>query len=117
MQNARNSAVLIFVGTLVTLLSVFGGYALEGGHLGALVQPVELLMIGGAGVGAFIVGNNAKAIRATLKALPGLLRGSRYNKTLYMELMALLYMLLAKARKDGMLALETDIDAPGDSPL
>jgi chemotaxis protein MotA len=109
--------VLVFIGYIVTLISVFGGYMLEGGHLGALVQPVELLMIGGAGVGAFIVGNNAKAIKATLKALPGLLRGSRYNKTLYMELMALLYVLLAKARKDGMLALETDIDAPADSPL
>jgi chemotaxis protein MotA len=109
--------VLVFIGYIVTILSVFGGYALEGGHLGALIQPVELLMIGGAGVGAFIVGNNAKAIKATLRALPGLLRGSRYNKNLYMELMALLYMLLAKARKDGMLALETDIDAPADSPL
>ncbi|MFP3648258.1 motility-associated protein, partial [Paraburkholderia sp. SIMBA_054] len=49
--------MLIFVGTLVTLLSVFGGYALEGGHLGALLQPVEVLMIVGAGVGAFILGN------------------------------------------------------------
>ncbi len=43
--------MLIFVGTLVTLLSVFGGYALAGGHLGALIQPVEVLMIVGAGVG------------------------------------------------------------------
>ena len=48
--------MLIIVGTLVTLLSVFGGYALAGGHLGALIQPVEILMIAGAGVGAFILG-------------------------------------------------------------
>jgi chemotaxis protein MotA len=109
--------VLVFIGYLVTLISVFGGYALEGGHLGALIQPVEVLMICGAGIGAFIVGNNMKAIRATAKALPGLLHGSRYSKKLYMELMALLYVLLAKARKDGMMALESDIDDPKQSPI
>jgi chemotaxis protein MotA len=61
---------------------------------------VQLLMIGGAALGAFIVGNSAKAIKATLKALPTVLKGSLHNKALYMELMALLYELLAKgARK------------------
>lgn len=92
--------MLIFIGTLVTLLSVFGGYALEGGHLGALVQPVEILMIAGAGVGAFILGNGMKTIKATLRVIPTLFKGSKYNKDVYMELMALLYVLLAKrARK------------------
>ena len=109
--------MLILVGCLVTLLSVFGGYALEGGHLGALVQPVELLMIGGAGMGAFIIGNGTKAIKATLKVIPTLVRGSRYDKALYMELMALLYVLLAKARKEGTLTLEADIDDPDKSPI
>jgi len=117
MQNARNSIVLIFVGTLVTLLSVFGGYALEGGHLGALMQPVEILMIAGAGIGAFILGNNMKTIKSTLRVLPTLFKGSKYNKDVYMELMALLYVLLAKARKEGTLTLETDIDDPSKSPI
>jgi chemotaxis protein MotA len=109
--------VLVFIGYLVTLASVFGGYALEGGHVGALVQPVEVLMIVGAGLGAFLVGNNIKVIRATLKVLPTLLRGSRYSKSAYMELMALLYIMLAKARKDGMMSLESDVDMPEQSPL
>jgi chemotaxis protein MotA len=109
--------VLIIVGCLVTLLSVFGGYALEGGHLGALVQPIELLMIAGAGLGAFILGNGTKAIRSTLKVIPRLFRGSRYDKALYMELMALLYVLLAKVRKEGTLTLEADIDDPEKSPI
>jgi chemotaxis protein MotA len=92
--------VLIIVGTLVTLLSVFGGYALAGGHLGALVQPLEILMIVGAGVGAFILGNGIKTIKATLRVLPTPSKGSKYNKDVYMELMGLLYVLLAKrARK------------------
>jgi chemotaxis protein MotA len=104
--------VLIFLGTLVTLLSVFGGYALEGGHLGALLQPVEVLMIVGAGVGAFILGNGMKTIKATLRVIPTLFKGSKYNKDVYMELMGLLYVLLAKARKEGTLTLEADIDDP-----
>jgi chemotaxis protein MotA len=98
-------------------VSVFGGYALEGGHLGALIQPVELLMIGGAGVGSFVLGNGIKAIKATVKVIPTLFRGSRYDKALYMELMALLYVLLAKARKEGTLTLEADIDDPEKSPI
>jgi chemotaxis protein MotA len=109
--------VWVFLGYIVTLLSVFGGYALDGGHVGALVQPIEFLMIMGAGAGSFIVGNNTKSMIATLKVLPTLLRGSKYNRAVYMELMALLYILLAKARKDGMMSLESDVDLPSQSPL
>ena len=109
--------MLILVGVLVTMLSVFGGYALEGGHLGALIQPVEMLMIVGAGVGAFILGNGIKTIKATLGTLPTLFKGSKYTKDLYMELMGLLYVLLAKARKEGTLTLEADIDDPEKSPI
>jgi chemotaxis protein MotA len=109
--------VLIFVGTIVTLLSVFGGYLLAGGHLGALMQPIEVLMITGAGVGAFIIGNGGKTIRATLRLLPALFKGAKYNKDIYMELMALLYMLLAKARREGAMALEGDIDDPAASQI
>nr|WP_218884061.1 flagellar motor stator protein MotA [Burkholderia guangdongensis] len=108
---------MILVGTLVTLLSVFGGYALAGGHLGALIQPVEILMIVGAGFGAFIIGNGIKTIKATARMLPTLFKGSKYSKELYMELMGLLYVLLAKARKEGTLALESDIDDPSKSPI
>lgn len=109
--------MLVIVGYIVVLGSVFGGYGLLGGHFGALYQPVELLIIGGSGFGAFVVGNNAKTIRATFKRLPKVLQSSKHNKALYMDLMALLYVLLAKGRKDGMLALESDIDDPASSPV
>ncbi len=59
--------MLILIGYLVVIGTVFGGYAMTGGHLGALYQPAELIIIGGAGVGAFIVGNNGKAIKGTPK--------------------------------------------------
>lgn len=107
----------ILIGYAVVFASVFGGFALAGGHLGALVQPVELLMIGGAAAGAFVVGNSIKAIKATLKALPGIFRGSRYSKALYMELMALLYEILAKVRKEGLMSVENDVEKPGESAL
>ncbi|MCP1065375.1 flagellar motor stator protein MotA [Serratia symbiotica] len=109
--------MLVILGYLVVLGTVFGGYMMVGGHLGVLYQPSEFLIIGGAGIGAFIVGNSGKAIKATLRALPGLMRGSKYSKALYMDLMALLYLLLAKSRQKGMLSLEFDIDNPRESEI
>jgi chemotaxis protein MotA len=97
--------------------SVFGGFALEGGHLAALLQPIELLMIGGAASGAFFVGNNGKAIKATLKALPTVLKGSKYSKTMYMELMTLQFEILSKVRKEGLMSIEGDIEAPEESAI
>jgi chemotaxis protein MotA len=109
--------VLVIVGYLVVCGSVFGGYALAGGHLAALFQPLELLMIGGAGLGAFIVGNSPKVLKATLVTLPSVLKGSKYTKARYMELLTLLFGILTKVRKEGLVSVEKDIDKPEDSPL
>ena len=109
--------MLVILGYLVVLGAVFGGYLIVGGHLGALYQPAEFLIIGGAGIGAFIVGNNGKAIKSTLRAIPKLMRRSKYSKDLYMDLMALLFRLLAKSRQQGMLSLEFDIDNPQESEI
>jgi chemotaxis protein MotA len=109
--------LLVLIGYVVVLLSVFGGFALAGGHLAALVQPIELLMIGGAATGAFFVGNNGKAIKATLHALPSLFKGSKYNKALYMELMTLLFEILSKVRKEGLMSIEGDIEGPEESAI
>ena len=109
--------MLVIIGYIIVCASVFGGFALAGGHLAALFQPLELLMIGGAALGAFLVGNNNKAIKATLAALPSLFKGSRYTKELYMELMSLLFEVLSKVRKEGLMSIEGDIDKPEESPL
>jgi chemotaxis protein MotA len=82
-----------------------------------LYQPLEILIIGGAGIGAFIVGNNGKAIKATLKALPPLMKGSSYTKALYMDLIGAMYLLLNKSRQSGMIALENDIEDPQNSTI
>lgn len=109
--------MLVIVGYLIVTASVLGGFALAGGHMAALMQPLELLMIGGAAFGAFLVGNSIKTVKATLKSLPSLIKGSKYSKALYMDLMALLYEILSKIRKEGLMSIERDVEAPGESAL
>ena len=109
--------MLVIIGYLVVMGCVFGGFLMEGGHLGALLQPIELLMIGGAASGAFFVGNNGKAIKATLKALPTVLKGSPYTKAMYMELMTLQFEVLSKVRKEGLMSIEGDIEEPEQSAI
>lgn len=109
--------MLVIVGYVVVLGSVFGGFAMAGGHLGALWQPLELLMIGGGALGAFFVGNSMKAVKATLKDLPKVFKGSTYSKDSYMELMALMYELLGKVRKEGLMSIEGDVEQPDSSPI
>lgn len=109
--------MLVIVGYIVIIISVFGGFALAGGHLASLWQPVELLMIGGAAIGAFVVGNSNKALKATMKALPTVLKSSKYTKALYMDLMTLLYEVLGKIRKEGLMSIEGDVDDPANSPI
>lgn len=109
--------MLVVLGYLVVFAAVIGGFALTGGELGALFQPIELLIIGGSGLGAFIVANNGKAIKATLKAFPLLFKGSQYTKPVYMDLLTLLYLLLTKSRQNGMMSLEADIEDPHNSAI
>jgi len=109
--------MLVSVGYIIIIVSVFGGFALAGGHLASLWQPVELLMIGGGAVGAFVVGNSSKALKATMKALPTVFKSSKFTKSLYMELMTLLYEILGKIRKEGLMSIEVDVDDPNSSPI
>lgn len=109
--------MLVIIGYLVVILTVFGGFVISGGNLSSLFQPVELLIIGGAGIGAFIVGNNAKSLKATGRALVKLFTGKRYNKAVYMDLMAMLFLLLSKSRMQGLMSLEKDIEDPASSDI
>ncbi len=109
--------MFVVIGYLIILGSVFGGFALGGGHLAALLQPLEVLMIVGSAIGAFLVGNSMKVVKATLGALPSCLKGSTYTKPIYMELMSLLYEILGKVRKEGLMSIERDVEAPEESAL
>lgn len=109
--------MLIIFGYIVILLCVFGGFALGGGHLAAIFQPIELLIIGGAALGAFFVGNSSATIKAVFKALPSVFRGQKAAKKMSMDLLSLLYNLLNKARQQGLMSLENDIDEPEKSTM
>lgn len=109
--------MLIIIGFVVVTLCVFGSYVAMGGGLGALYQPFELVLIGGAALGAYLAANNMDSIKALFKALPAVIKKSPYDKALYMELMALLYALLNKARRDGLMTIESDIEEPEKSPV
>ncbi|NBY53643.1 MAG: flagellar motor stator protein MotA, partial [Betaproteobacteria bacterium] len=109
--------MFIAIGYLVTLGSIFGGFAMAGGHLAALFQPLELLMIFGGAAGAFVTGNSQKNIKATLKAFPGLFKGAAYNKEVYVDVLAMLFEVLAKVRKEGLMSIESDVEEPEKSQI
>ncbi len=105
------------VGVILVLGSVAAGFVLSAGHLAALWQPYELLIIGGAAIGAFVISNPGKVIKAVMRNLGVVLKGSKYKKGLYMDALGLIYDLLAKARKEGMMSLEADVEEPEKSPI
>ena len=109
--------MLVIVGYILIVSTIFGGYALAGGHLGGLWQPLEVLMIFGGAFGAFVVGNDAKSLKATLKGLPTVFKGSKINKAMYMDLLALLFEILTKIRKEGMMSIEKDVEDPESSAI
>lgn len=109
--------MFIVLGFLIVIVSVFGSFVGLGGHMGALYQPLELLLIAGAALGAYIAASSAKSVGLLLQSLPTAVRKSPYSKELYMELMALLYVLLNKARRDGLMSIEQDIEDPASSPI
>lgn len=109
--------MLILLGFLIVFASVFGSFIALGGHLGALYQPFEFVLIAGAALGAYIAANSGKSMKLMLSSFPIIFKSNPYSKSLYMELMALLYVLLNKARRDGLMSVESDIEEPGSSPI
>ncbi|GAB4558465.1 MAG: flagellar motor stator protein MotA [Rhizobacter sp.] len=111
--------MFVFIGYGVALGCIFGAYIIHGGNISVILKalPTEMMAILGGAMGAFVVANQPKVLKATLSALPKLLKGSKYTKARYMELLALLYDLLQKARKEGLMSIEKDVDAPHESAV
>ena len=108
--------MLLIIGYVIILAASIGTYAVHG-SLAALWMPMEYVAIFGLAMGGFIAGNGIKAIKATLAALPKLFTGSRLNKTLYMDLLAMLFEILSKVRKEGLMSIENDIEYPENSAI
>src|SRR5215510_4871546 len=109
--------MFVIIGAVVVLVCVFGAYAAHGGHLVVLLQPAEFVIILGAAVGAFIIGNTKTNIKQTLKGVKRALKGPTYKKSDYVELLSVLYQLFKLAKTKGMLALEQHVEKPDESTL
>ncbi|OEE70365.1 flagellar motor stator protein MotA [Enterovibrio norvegicus FF-33] len=105
------------LGAIIILVGVFGGYMMAGGKLGAIWQPAEFLIIIGAAVGSLIVGNPPQVLKEMRLQFMRVLRRPRQEKEHYMELMALLQMLLETVRSGGFKSLDKHIENPAESTL
>ncbi len=111
--------MIVIVGYAVSIVCIFGVYIFHGGNIGVILHalPFELITIFGGALGAFAVNNQPKVLRATIKLIPQAVKGSKYTKARYLELLALLYDILQKARKEGLMAIEKDVEDPQTSAL
>ncbi len=109
--------MLVIIGSVVVLASVACGFVMSGGVLLALWHPTEVLIICGAAAGAMVISNPAKVLKSVGANLGALFKGPRYKRDDYVDLLKLLYDILTKARKEGMLAIESHIESPEQSSL
>lgn len=108
--------MLVIVGYIVVIVCVFGGYLLEGGHLAVLIQPIELMIIGGAALGGLLISSPIPLLKAIVKQISSAMKGPLFSKKEYTELLLLLYE-LTKTAKGNMLALEAHIENPDASEI
>lgn len=109
--------MFIIIGIVIVLGCVIGGFLMINGPLGALVQPSEFVVIGGAVIGATIAANPLKFLMRVMAALPVALKGSPYNKNSYSEVLRMQYDIFVNAKKNGVLSLEEDVNNPHSSSL
>jgi len=111
--------MFVIIGWVVVLGCVFGVFIAHGGNMGPILKalPWEMAMIGGATLGAFLVNNQMTVIKSTIGGVLSCFKGSKHTKARYMELLALLFDILQKARKEGLMSIEKDVEDPHASPL
>jgi chemotaxis protein MotA len=105
------------VGILIVFGAVIGGFLMEKGHIEVLIQPAELLIIGGAGLGTLLVANPMHILKGIMGGLTGILGGSKFNKQRYLNTLKMMYQFLNKVRKEGLLSVEQDVEKPKESEL
>jgi chemotaxis protein MotA len=111
--------MFVIIGWVIALGCVFGVYAAHGGNMGVILKalPFEMVTIFGAACGAFLANNQMKVVKGTVRGIAMCFKGSKFSKARYMELLALLYDILQKARKEGLMSIEKDVEDPHSSPL
>lgn len=109
--------MFIIIGLAVVFGSILLGYTMHHGHIQVLMQVSEFIIIGGAALGSMLVGNPPNVVTAVFKQCINLLKGNPYKKTVFSELLLMLFELFQTARKEGMLALEPHVERPHESTI
>ncbi len=105
------------IGILVVFGAVAAGYLMEHGNMLVLVQPAELIIIGGAGLGTILIANPVHILKKLIGGITGTFKGSGFTQERYMQTLKMMYELFSRARKEGLMALETDSDNPEQSAI
>src|SRR6266567_2616457 len=105
------------IGIVVVFGAVMGGYLMEHGNIKVLIQPAELLIIGGAAAGTVLIANPLHILKQIAAGLAGVFGGSKFSKQFYLESLKTIYDLFNKARREGLVSLESDIEEPEKSPI
>ncbi|MGD0910270.1 MAG: flagellar motor stator protein MotA [Terracidiphilus sp.] len=105
------------IGIVVVFGAVIGGFLMEKGNMAVLLQPAELLIIAGAAAGTLLVANPLRVLQAIIKGLTGVLKGSPFTKARYLNTLKMMYQFLNKVRKEGLLAVEMDVEKPKESAI
>jgi chemotaxis protein MotA len=109
--------VLAIIGSIIVLASVIGGFLMGGSSLLLLWHPLEVVIICGAALGAFLISNPIKVVKDSVKGALGLVKGTRYGREEYVQLLKLLYDILVLARREGVLGIERHIENPDSSDI
>ena len=105
------------IGIVIVIGAILGGFLMEKGPLPVLMQPAELLIIGGAALGTILIANPLPVVIKLFKGILGILSGSKYTKAFYLENLKMLSDIFTYARKNGLPKLESDMDDPHKSQL
>ncbi len=109
--------MFVIIGLVVVFGAVIGGYVMHHGELAVLIQPNEFVILGGAAVGTLIIANPPAVLKGVLSQTLGLLKPNPYGAKAYAELLQVLYEVFQKARKDGLVGLESHIESPEASDI
>jgi len=107
--------MLTIVGIAVVIISVIGGFILEGGPILVLIQVAEFMIIGGSAIGALLISTPSTILKKIINNIIKSLKGTKTTKQTYLDLLKLLYELFSIIRKDGLIAIESHIERPEES--
>jgi chemotaxis protein MotA len=109
--------MLFIIGIIVVFGSVGWGFVLSHGQLAALWQPFGIMIIMGAAGGAYLISNPFHLIIDSLKLMPQVILGSKVDKAMCIDVLSLIYDILNKSRREGMMAIESDVENPHSSAI